>query len=248
MIVFRSVCFMLAVVLWTVVFGLGLLAARCFPLRWRWRLAWYFRRGVMALSAHVLGITCEVRGLENLPKEPAIILSKHQSAWETVALQDLLPEHVYAVFVLKRELLSLPFIGWGLSSLGMISIDRASGRAALEQVREQGADRLRRGFWVIVFPEGTRVAPGCTRRYKQGGAHLALHTGAKVVPVALNAGEYWPRNAFLKRPGRIIISIGPVIEPQGLSEQEINARAEAWIEGEMRVLSPHRYPDSCAFV
>lgn len=204
-------------------------------------MAYLFRRGIMFGSRWILGIRIKVLGLENMPAEPAVILSKHQSAWETVALQDLIPAGRYAVFVLKKELLVQPFIGWALGAMRMISIDRSAGRDALAQVVEQGRDRLAKGFYVIVFPEGTRVAPGQTKRYKVGGAHLATHAGCKVVPVAHDAGEVWPRNAFIKRAGTVTVSIGPAIDASGLSDQEVNQRVEAWIEGEMRRISPHRY-------
>lgn len=240
----RSLLFLVASALWTMVFGTLIVFAILLPLLARFRIIWYYRRGFMWLTRNVLGITHEVRGREHLPAEPAVILSKHQSAWETVALQDLVPERTYCVFVLKKELLRLPFFGWGLAALQMISIDRNAGREALNLVVQQGSDRLRRGFWIIMFPEGTRVAPGHTRRYKQGGAYLAAQTGAKVVPVAHNAGEFWPRNAFIKHPGHVVISIGPAIDAAGLTQDEINTRTEAWIEGEMRRLSPHRYPDA----
>lgn len=242
----RSALFLVGVVLWTMVFGTLLVVGLILPLLIRFRIVWYYRRGFMWLVKHVLGISHEVRGREHLPSEPAVVLSKHQSAWETVALQDLVPEDTYCVFVLKKELLMLPFFGWGLAALQSISIDRAAGREALNQVVVQGADRLKRGFWIILFPEGTRVAPGETRRYKQGGAYLASKTGAKVVPVAHNAGECWPRNAFIKHPGHVVISIGPAIDTAGLTQDEINTRTEAWIEAEMRRLSPHRYPDVSA--
>jgi 1-acyl-sn-glycerol-3-phosphate acyltransferase len=240
----RSSLFMVGVVLWTMVFGSLLLVAGITPLLTRFRMVFHYRRGFMWLVEKVLGITHEFRGRENLPAEPSIILAKHQSAWETVALQDLVARGTYCVFVLKRELMKLPFFGWGLAALQMISIDRMAGREALNQVVAQGADRLKRGFWIIIFPEGTRVAPGETRRYKQGGAYLAAHTGAKVVPVAHNAGEVWPRNAFIKQPGHVVVSIGPAIDTAGLTQDEINTRAEAWIEAEMRRLSPHRYRDA----
>jgi len=242
----RSSLFMVAVSLWTMLFGTLLVVAGIVPVLVRFRVVWYYRRGFMWLIAHLLGIRHEVRGRENLPATPSVILAKHQSAWETVALQDLVPEDTYCVFVLKRELLRLPFFGWGLAALQMISIDRAAGREALNQVVAQGADRLRRGFWIIVFPEGTRVAPGETRRYKPGGAHLAVQAGVPVVPVAHNAGELWPRNAFVKTPGEVVVSIGPAIDPTGLTLDEVNRRAEAWIEGEMRRLSPHRYRDGAS--
>mgnify|MGYP001222934457 CR=1 FL=1 len=239
----RSLLFMVGVSLWTMVFGSVLLVSGFIPLLMRFRIVWHYRRGFMWLMRHVLGITHEIRGRENLPAEPSIILAKHQSAWETVALQDLVPERTYCVFVLKKELIRMPFFGWGLAALQMISIDRAAGREALNEVVQQGADRLQRGFWIIIFPEGTRVAPGETRRYKSGGAYLAARTGTKVVPVAHNAGECWPRNAFIKRPGHVTVSIGPAIDTTGLSQDEINERTEAWIEAEMRRISPHRYQD-----
>lgn len=241
---FRSLLFLALIAVWTMLFGTVLVIAMIGPLLLRFRIVWYYRRGFMWFIEHVLGITHEIRGRENLPREPAVILAKHQSAWETVALQDLVPERTYCVFVLKKELLRLPFFGWGLASLQSISIDRAAGREALNQVVEQGADRLKRGFWIIIFPEGTRVAPGETRRYKPGGAYLAMQTGAKVVPVAHNAGECWPRNALVKHPGHVVVSIGPAIDAAGLTQDEINTRAEAWIEAEMRRLSPHRYRDA----
>lgn len=244
MIFLRSALFMTGAVLWTALFGTALVFAGVAPVLVRFRMVWYYRRGFMWMTEHILGITHDVIGRENLPAEPSIILAKHQSAWETVALQDLVPEHTYSVFVLKKELMRLPFFGWGLAALQMISIDRKAGREALKQVVVQGADRLKRGFWIIIFPEGTRVAPGQTRRYKQGGGHLAAQTGTKVVPVAHNAGEFWPRQAFLKIPGRITVSIGPAIDTVGLTQDEVNARAEAWIEGEMRRISPHRYQDA----
>ena len=161
-----------------------------------------------------------------------------------MTLQDYVPNGAFCVFVLKKELLRIPLIGWGLGAMKMISIDRAAGKDALDQVVLQGRELLQQGFYVIIFPEGTRVAPGQKKRYKAGGAYLANHVGCKVVPVAHDAGELWPSQAFLKRPGTITVSIGPAFDATGLSEQEINQRAEAWIEGEMRRISHHRYPET----
>ncbi|ATE62391.1 lysophospholipid acyltransferase family protein [Thauera sinica] len=193
---------------------------------------------MMWVIRHVLGIRYRVIGAGNIPAGPAVVLSKHQSAWETIALQQIFPPLCY---VLKRELLRVPFFGWALAQIPGIAIDRSAGKDALAQVVEQGRARLKEGLWVVVFPEGTRVAPGTTRRYKPGGAFLAKRAGVPVVPVAHNAGEFWRRNAFLKRPGEIVVSIGPVIQVKGLKVEEINRRSEAWIEGEMRRLFPHHY-------
>lgn len=239
----RSVLFMALLVPWTLVIGIIIGFASLVPMPVRYGINWFWRRGFMALARVVLGIRMEVRGRENIPATASVILSKHQSAWETVALQDVFPP---LVFVLKKSLLLLPFFGWGLAALKMISIDRAAGKDALAQVVKQGKDRLGAGYWVIIFPEGTRVPPGQKRRYKPGGAHLAAKAGVPVVPVAHNAGELWPRNALVKKPGTIVVSVGPAIDPTGLTEAEINQRVEAWIEAEMHRISPHRYPAGAA--
>ena len=147
---------------------------------------------------------------------------------ETLALQRYFTPQVW---VIKRELLWIPFFGWGLATLRPIAIDRRAGREALGQILSQGRARLDDGCWVVIFPEGTRMAPGEWRRYRQGGALLAADTGYPVLPVAHDAGDYWPRNGFIKRPGTIQLAIGPLVETAGQSAAEINERAEAWIHG-----------------
>lgn len=239
----RSSLFAVLVTLWTIPFGILVSLAMLGSLRLRFAIIALWRHGFMALSRYVLGIRYRVIGRENMPAEPSVILAKHQSAWETVGLQDIFPP---LVFVLKRELLNMPFFGWGLRAMKMIAIDRGSRREALKQVATRGTDRLRDGYWVVIFPEGTRVAPGEQGRYQPGGAHLAVAAGVKVVPVAHDAGECWPKNAFVKSPGLITVSIGPAIDTHGRSELQIGKEAEAWIEAEMRRLSPHRYPDAKA--
>jgi 1-acyl-sn-glycerol-3-phosphate acyltransferase len=166
-----------------------------------------------------------------------VILAKHQSAWETMAFQLIFPPQVH---VLKRELLWIPFFGWGLALMSPIAIDRRRGVAALRNIARRGRERLSQGFWVIVFPEGTRVAPGGRRPYQLGGAWLAADSGAPVVPVAHNAGLFWPRNAFLKRPGTITVRIGPAIESAQRDAQTINRLAEQWIEEQQKDLCPGR--------
>lgn len=182
----------------------------------------------------ICGVEYRVLGAEHIPKKPSIVLSKHQSAWETLAFQKIFPPQVW---VLKKELLRIPFFGWGLAMTSPIAIDRSSGKAALEQVVEQGRDRLRQGFWVVIFPEGTRIAPGKKGKYRIGGAWLATHVNVPVVPVAHNAGEFWGRNSFIKRPGTITVSIGAPIDPAGMEPGDLNVLVEAWIEAEVKRIS-----------
>ena len=245
MIAIRSTLFMAYAIVWSLAtIPLVMFAALVLRGRWGYHAGKLWRLGIQAGVEYLLGIRPRMIGLENMPAEPCVILAKHQSAWETMTIQDAVPSGAYCVFVLKRELLSIPLLGWGLAAMKMISIDRKAGKDALDQVVNQGRERLQQGFYVIVFPEGTRVAPGQTKRYKAGGAYLATHVGCKVVPIAHDAGELWPRQAFLKKPGQITMSIGPAFDATGMSELQVNQRAEAWIEAEMRRLSPHRYPDA----
>ena len=237
---FRSALFLFLAVLITAPTGLLVTLAVVLPMRWRFRIIAAWRALFMGLCARVLGLRYRVIGREHIPAVPSVVLSKHQSAWETVGLQDIFPPQV---FVLKRSLLLIPFMGWAFAAIKMISIDRKAGKNALKQVEKQGIERLRAGYWVIVFPEGTRVAPGESRRFKTGGALLAVSAGVPAVPVAHNAGEFWARNAFVKKPGLITVSIGPAIDPRGKTAEEVNALAEQWIDAEMRKISPHRYPD-----
>lgn len=238
MIFLRSLLFMLAMLATTPAIVLALLSVFWLPARRRRLFVMPWVRLVMWLIRRLLRIEHRVLGSENIPGTPCVILSKHQSAWETFALQTIFP---LTAFVYKKELHWLPFFGWGLKLMPFVGIDRAAGKDALAQVADQGRRRLDGGYSVIVFPEGTRVMPGHKKRYKIGGAWLAAKSGAPVVPVALNSGEFWRRNAFLKRPGRVTVSIGPAIDPAGLAADEINRRAEGWIEAEMRRISPHLY-------
>ena len=176
----------------------------------------------------------EVEGKGNIPEQAGIIFCKHQSAWETIALQQIFPP---VVFILKRELLLLPFFGWALATCDPIAIDRQSKKAALRQIIKKGTERLKSGCWVVIFPEGTRVPAGQRKKYGIGGALLAEKSGFPVVPVAHNAGEFWGRRSFLKYPGVIQVRIGPVIETQNRRADEINREAEEWIEEQMALIS-----------
>jgi 1-acyl-sn-glycerol-3-phosphate acyltransferase len=229
----RSSLFVLALVMVTPPYALIALAT--FPLSRmaRYRIISGWSRCVILLSRMILRIDWRVEGAEHLPQRPAVILSKHQSAWETMAFQLIFPPQV---LVLKRELLWLPFFGWGLALMSPIAIDRRRGHSALRFMAKRGAQRLAQGFWVVVYPEGTRVAPGERRAYQIGGAWLAAASGAPVVPVAHNAGVLWPRYAFLKRPGTITVRIGPPIDPAGRDPATINRLAEAWIEEQQKAL------------
>ncbi len=236
----RSILFLLLILIFTPPYAL--LMIFCFPLPHRARrytaVPWVYL--TIWLIKHLLGIDYRVLGRENIPAQSAVILSKHQSAWETVVLQQVFP---LALFVWKKELRwQIPFFGWALAVIPMISVDRKGGKHALKQLVTQGRLRLSQGYPVVIFPEGTRTEPGKHRKFKVGGAFMAVKIGAPVLPVALNSGEFWGRNAFFKTPGTVTVSIGPAIETIGLRADEVNARAEAWIEAEMARISPHLYP------
>lgn len=182
-----------------------------------------------------LKLTCNldyrVTGLDQIREiDNGIIFSKHQSAWETLAFQAIFPPQVW---VLKRSLLWIPLFGWGLALLKPIAIDRGAGRKALQQVVEQGIDRLSQGIWVVIFPEGTRLPPGKRKKFAGGGAMLANKSGYPVIPVAHNAGSFWARRGVLKKAGTIEVRIGaPILDPE-LSSSEINQQAEQWINSQM---------------
>lgn len=210
----------------------SLLAILLIPLpavmRSRWVSGW--AHAVMWWLKVTCNLRYEVTGREYIPATPSIILAKHQSAWETIALQSIFPPQVW---VLKRELLMIPFFGWGLWAVGSIPIDRSSGREALKKLVNHGKDRLKRGLWVVIFPEGTRMAPGVRGKYHVGGAWLASHTETAVVPVAHNAGRFWRKNSILKYPGVIKVVIGQPINTAGLKPDAVNKQVEEWIEAEM---------------
>jgi 1-acyl-sn-glycerol-3-phosphate acyltransferase len=229
----RSALFALALALVTPPYALLALATFPLPRLLRYRVISGWSRLVLFLSRIIIGIDWKVEGEEHLPARPSVILSKHQSAWETLAFQKIFPPQVH---VLKRELLWIPFFGWGLALMSPIAIDRARGPAALRSIARRGRERLEQGFWVVVFPEGTRVRPGERRAYHPGGAWLAAASGAPVVPVAHNAGLLWPRNAFLKRPGTVTVRIGPPIDTRDQDPKAVNAMAETWIEEQQKAL------------
>ena len=206
-----------------------------YPLPFKLRYAFVSRWAVFNIWWLKLtcGLTHTVEGLENIPESPAIIMCKHQSAWETFVLQQIFPAQAW---ILKRELLWIPIYGWGLATLQPIAIDRGSAINSLRQIVEQGCERLEQGIWVVIFPEGLRVAPGERTKYLPGGGLLAEKSGFPIVPIAHNSGYFWPCNSLIKKPGTINMIIGPLIETEGKSANDITAEVEEWIESTIEKL------------
>lgn len=187
----------------------------------------------------ILGIRYQVLGQENLPNGPAILLSKHESAWETLFYPSFFQRDL--CFVFKRELLWIPFFGWGIALLRMIAINRGKGDAAFTQIVKKGRKVLHEDLrWMVFFPEGTRVLPGEKMRFKTGGTRLAVATNTPVIPIAMNSGDLWPRKSFIKRPGLITVSIGPPILPENEDANTLMVKVESWISKEMLRISPGR--------
>ena len=199
------------------------------PLKLRYRFIRLWSKQQLWWLKVLCNIDYQVTGLENIPDAAAIILCKHQSTWETLALQSIFPHQVW---VLKRSLLWVPFFGWGLALLKPIAIDRQGGRKSLKQLVEQGVEHMQQGRWIVVFPEGTRVAFGSTGEYHIGGAFLAQQSAKPVVPVTHNAGKFWGKRKFIKQPGTIQVHIGKPINTAGRKAKEINQEVKEWIEGE----------------
>ena len=231
-------------------FGLLLLSTLLFALPFwllgRWlsdqklgKIAAVWGRVNLWLLKWICGLDFQVEGTEHIPEENCIVLAKHQSAWETIALRCILPGN--QAWVLKQELMRIPVFGWALARARPIAIDRSAGRRAVKQLIDQGTSHLRNGRYVIIFPEGTRTAPGTRKRYGLGGALLAERSGYPVLPIAHNAGVFWSRRSLRKYPGTIRVIIGPQIESAGRSAKEILEHAETWIETEVA-----RLPSSLA--
>lgn len=237
MLYLRSTLFYLGIIAFLlVIVGFGPLFYLA-PFKWRYfymtRWAWFVLRW--------LKLTCnldmQIEGVENIPQSAAIVLAKHQSAWETIAMQTFLPPQTW---VLKRELMWIPIFGWGLAMMLPVAIDRKAGKRALKQVITQGTARLKRGLWLIIFPEGTRTSPGEKKRYAIGGAMLAEKSGFPVVPICHNAGEFWGKGELVKRPGTIRVVIGQTIPVEGKRASQINEEAEEWIESTYLKITTHK--------
>ena len=239
----RSILHMLWMMLTVIPWALAVLVYSLFASSTKiyWLCAGWLRLAVTGGTV-MLGIQNRVTGMENLPSTElgsCVLLVKHQSTWETFSMVTLMPHPL--AFVFKKELLYVPFFGWAMSRMDMIHIDRSQRTQAFNKVVEQGKRLMAQGVWVIMFPEGTRIARGQKGVYKSGGTRLAIETGAPVIPVAVTSAKCWPRKAFIKRPGIVDISIGKPIPSAGRQPDELMREVEAWIEAEMRRLDPEAY-------
>jgi 1-acyl-sn-glycerol-3-phosphate acyltransferase len=224
---------------WTFLFAIPFVVACTFlPFRKRYLLARWYGGSVLSVLKWSCGLTYRIEG-EPLPEGAHVALWKHSSSWETMAMMVVFPRQVW---VLKRELLWIPVVGVGVWQMHSIAIDRKSGHSAVSQVVEQGKLRLAEGSWVMLFPEGTRMPIGETRRYGVSGALLARESGRLVVPVAHNAGYYWPRRGLLKKPGLVRVVIGKPVSAEGRDVRELNEEVQAWIEATIRELAPREGP------
>jgi 1-acyl-sn-glycerol-3-phosphate acyltransferase len=221
--------------LWTFLYACVLVMAGVLvPFPRRFTMARAYAVSVLCVLKWTCGLDYRLEGAP-LPAGSHIALWKHSSSWEAIAMIALFPRQVW---VLKRELLWIPAVGLALRLLHAIAIDRNAGHSAVAQVIEQGKQRLEEGDWVMIFPEGTRMAPGETRRYGVSGTLLASETGRLIVPVAHNAGFYWPRRGLLKKPGTVRVVIGAPVAPAGREVRVINEEIQAWIEATVRTLEP----------
>jgi len=230
----RSLAFLLFQMIVTPFYAVVMVATFWLPRVPRYKMAASWCRTNLLGVRAICGIRWQVEGLDNIPQDtqahPHIVMSKHSSTWETLALNLYFPP---LAFVAKKELLSIPFFGWGFRLASPITIDRKAGTDAMDQIVTQGRERFTQGFWIVVYPEGTRIRAGTRARYKTGGARLAVAMNVPVIPVAHNAGYIWPKGLFGKRPGTITMVIGKPISPVGKDAVTLGQEIEAWIEGEV---------------
>jgi 1-acyl-sn-glycerol-3-phosphate acyltransferase len=227
----RSLVFLLWQALVTPIFAATMLALFWLPRVPLYRIAAAWCRTVLWGARWICGIRHRAIGTENIPEGlPHIVMSKHSSTWETLALTLFFPPLAY---VAKKELLSIPFFGWGFALASPITIDRKAGVDAMNQIARQGRERFAQGFWIVVYPEGTRIRAGTRAKYKTGGARLARELGVPILPVAHNAGWLWPKGIFGKRAGTVTISFGKAIAPAGKDAQRLTSEVETWIESEV---------------
>lgn len=226
----RSTIFWLAFAANTIIIGFISPVFLAFPEKTRHGLARFYSQLNTQLLQLICGVKYVINGQENIPTDDQtyIIMANHQSTWETLAFASIFGR---LTWVLKRELLRIPFFGWGLLTISPIAINRKAGRSAMEQVKQQGKERLDKGINIVIFPEGTRVAAGTVGNYKKGGMVLAKYADVNVLPVAHNAGDCWPRHSFIKMPGTIYVHIGELIETSNLNEEELLTTVKTWITG-----------------
>lgn len=225
----RSSLFLVIQTFLTVIFALLAILILPLPYKIRYCVISSWSKCIVFIAKYLCGIHYQVTGLENLTDKPAILLSNHQSTWETLFIQCLLP---YQTWVLKKELLYIPFFGWGLWALEPIAIDRKRA-SSLKQLVEQGQEKLKKGRWVVLFPEGSRLPAGKLGRFSKGGALLSVESNTPITPMAHNAGRCWGKNAFMKYPHTIQVNIGPPINPEGKTTDEIHNLYKAWIENNL---------------
>ena len=226
-----TLVFSVSALIWAVV----ITASLPFPRNVAYRLVVFWVRAMFGLLKVLCRLDYRVEGLENVPSDNTVVLLKHSSVWETLVQFIIFPPQTW---VIKREILWAPFIGSAVLALKPIAINRKAGKSAVEQVVEQGTQRLADGLWVMIFPEGTRMRAGETRRYGVSGALLAQRNGRRILPVAHNAGSYWPRRGWLKRPGTIQLVIGPPIETEDRPVRKINQETQDWIEKTIAEMPP----------
>lgn len=228
---FRSLLFSIFMITFTTIYSFFCVLSFPLPFRTRYNIIIFWTSTILWVLKKLCHINYQIEGLENIPKDRSgVVLSKHQSTWETFFLPSIFDR---SAIIVKRELLWVPFWGWGLAIIEPIAINRANAMSAMSQIIKKGKKCLDEGRWIVVFPEGTRTAPGEVGDYRVGGAQLAVKTGYPVIPVAHNAGYFWPKRKFIKRPGIIRIVIGPLIETKGRKADEVLQEAKGWIEATM---------------
>jgi 1-acyl-sn-glycerol-3-phosphate acyltransferase len=228
--VLRSVLFTCWMFVATAGYAVVVLLVCWLPIHRLYSVANSWAAHLLWMLKHLCGLSYVVEGRENIPAGAHVSMWKHSSAWETIAQAALLPPQSW---VLKRELMWIPVVGWALHFLQPIAINRKAGTTAVNQVAEQGKQRLGQGLWILIFPEGTRVNPGEQRKYGIGGALLAARAGCKIIPVAHNAGLFWPRRGWVKKPGVIRVAFGPPIDAAGRDPRQLNDEVRSWIEAKM---------------
>ncbi|MDO4905957.1 MAG: lysophospholipid acyltransferase family protein [Lautropia sp.] len=239
----RSCLFILIMAVTVIFWATATVLCAPLPVRVRYDIASSWPRLMLKFGRWICGMRWQVIGTENLPDHPVIVLCKHQSTWETFFLVSQMPRH--AAFVFKREILFIPFFGWAIGMLDMMHIDRRQGRRAFASIVKSAPHQFtEHNRWIVMFPEGTRIPAGRMGEYKSGGARLAVQNDTPILPVAVNAGRLWPKKPFIKKPGLITVSYGPVISVSGKSADQVNREVETWIETEMRRIDADSYAEN----